>query len=96
MLSSGARGGEDPDVPEDTPLRKVEKMAVVGAGPWRGHHDEFPQRSIPVALLEMKQERSTEPCDHPQEYEASARKASHAQQLEERMALLEPTSPTTI
>jgi len=23
-----------PDVPEDTPLRKVEKMAVVGAGPW--------------------------------------------------------------
>jgi len=87
-----------PDVPEDTPLRKIEKMAVVGAGPWRGITMNFLSAGIPVTLLEMKQEALDRGlATIRRNYEASARKGRlSAQQLEERMALLEPTSPTTI
>ncbi len=83
-----------PDVPEDTPLRKIEKMAVVGAGTMGGGITmNFLGAGIPVALLEMKQEALDRGlATIRRNYEASARKGRlTAQQVEERMALLRPT-----
>ncbi len=83
-----------PDVPEDTPLRKIEKMAVVGAGTMGGGITmNFLSAGIPVALLEMNQEALDRGlATIRRNYEASARKGRlKAQQVEERMALLEPT-----
>jgi len=81
-------------VPEDTPLRRIEKMAVVGAGTMGvGITMNFLSAGIPVTLLEMKQEALDGGLAAiRRNYEASARKGKlSAQQLEERMALLEPT-----
>jgi len=83
-----------PDVPEDTPLRKIEKMAVVGAGTMGGGITmNFLSAGIPVTLLEMKQEALDRGlATIRRNYESSARKGRlTAQQLEERMALLKPT-----
>jgi len=83
-----------PDVPEDTPLRKIEKMAVIGAGTMgTGITMNFLSAGIPVTMLEMKQEALDRGIAAiRRNYEASARKGKlSAQQLEERMALLEPT-----
>ena len=83
-----------PDVPEDTPLRKIEKMAVVGAGTMGGGITmNFLSAGIPVTLLEMKQEALDRGlATVRRNYESSARKGRlTAQQLEERMALLKPT-----
>ncbi len=45
------------DVPESTPIRKVEKVGVVGAGTMgRGIAINFLNAGIPVALLEMQQD----------------------------------------
>ncbi len=83
-----------PDVPEDTPLRRIEKMAVVGAGTMGGGITmNFLGAGIPVTLLEMKQEALDRGlATIRRNYEASARKGRlTAQQLEQRMALLKPT-----
>src|SRR5213078_1853291 len=83
-----------PDVPEDTPLRKIEKMAVIGAGTMgTGITMNFLSAGIPVTMLEMKQEALDRGiATIRRNYEASARKGRlTSQQLEERMALLEPT-----
>jgi len=83
-----------PDVPEDTPLRKIGKVAVVGAGTMGGGITmNFLSAGIPVALLEMKQEALDRGlATIRRNYEASARKGRlTVQQLEERMALLKPT-----
>ena len=46
-----------PDSLVDTPLRKIEKMAVIGAGTMGGGITmSFLSAGIPVTLLEMKQE----------------------------------------
>src|SRR5574341_1620778 len=46
-----------PDVPEDTPVRKVEKVAVIGAGTMGGGISmNFLNAGIPVVILEMKQD----------------------------------------
>lgn len=46
-----------PDVPEDTPLRAVKKIAVIGAGTMGGGIAmNFLSAGIPVVMLEMKQE----------------------------------------
>jgi len=46
-----------PDVPEDTPQRKIEKVAVIGAGTMGGGISmNFLNAGIPVTILEMKQE----------------------------------------
>jgi 3-hydroxyacyl-CoA dehydrogenase len=83
-----------PDVPEDTPLRKIEKIAVIGAGTMgSGITASFLSAGIPVTLLEVKKEA----LDKGQAtirgiYEASAKKGRlTAQQVGERMALLTPT-----
>jgi 3-hydroxyacyl-CoA dehydrogenase len=83
-----------PDVPEDTPLRKIEKMAVVGAGTMGGGITmNFLSAGIPVALLEMKQEALDKGiATIRRNYEASAKRGRlNARQVEERMALLKPT-----
>src|SRR5881409_3919816 len=83
-----------PDVPEDTPLRKIEKMAVIGAGTMGGGITmNFLSAGIPVTLLEMKQEALDRGIAIIRgNYEASAKKGRlTAQQVEERMALLKPT-----
>ncbi|HET7764502.1 MAG TPA: 3-hydroxyacyl-CoA dehydrogenase NAD-binding domain-containing protein [Burkholderiales bacterium] len=83
-----------PDVPEDTPLRKIAKVAVIGAGTMgSGIAANFLAAGIPVILLEIKKEA----LDKGQatirgNYEASVKKGRlKPQQVEERMALLTPT-----
>src|SRR5262249_11974257 len=83
-----------PDVPEDTPLRKVAKVAVVGAGTrGSGITANFLSAGIPVVPREARKEA----VDRGQatirsNYEASAKKGRlKPQQVEERMALLKPT-----
>src|SRR5690606_14108097 len=45
------------DVPDSTPVRKIEKVAVIGAGTMGGGITMcFLNAGIPVTLLEMKQE----------------------------------------
>ena len=83
-----------PDVPEDTPLRKIEKVAVIGAGTMGGGITmNFLSAGIPVTLLEMRQEALDRGIAIIRgNYEASAKKGRlTAQQVEERMALLKPT-----
>ena len=46
-----------PDVPEDTPLREVKKVAIIGAGTMGGGIAmNFLTAGVPVVILEMKQE----------------------------------------
>jgi 3-hydroxyacyl-CoA dehydrogenase len=46
-----------PDVPEDTPQRKIERVAVIGAGTMGGGISmNFLNAGIPVTMLEMKPE----------------------------------------
>jgi 3-hydroxyacyl-CoA dehydrogenase len=83
-----------PDVPEDTPLRKITRVAVIGAGTMgSGITANFLTAGIPVTLLEVKKEA----LDKGQAtirgtYEASVKKGRlKPQQIDERMALLTPT-----
>ena len=83
-----------PDVPENTPLRKIEKMAVIGAGTMGGGITmNFLSAGIPVTLLEVNQEALEKGiATIRMNYEASAKKGRlTARQVEERMALLKPT-----
>jgi 3-hydroxyacyl-CoA dehydrogenase len=82
------------DVPEDTPVRKIGKVAVIGAGTMgSGITANFLTAGIPVILLEVKKEA----LDKGQAvirgiYEASAKKGRlTVQQVGERMALLKAT-----
>ena len=46
-----------PDVPEDTPQRKIQKVAVIGAGTMGGGISmNFLNAGVPVTILEMKQD----------------------------------------
>ena len=46
-----------PDVPETTPLRKIEKVGVIGAGTMGGGISmNFATAGIPVTILERQQE----------------------------------------
>ena len=83
-----------PDVPEDTPLRRIDKVAVIGAGTMgSGITVNFLSVGIPVVVLEAKKEA----LDKGQAvirgiYEASAKKGRlKPQQVEERMGLLKAT-----
>ncbi len=83
-----------PDVPEDTPTRKVERLAVIGAGTMGGGITmNFLNIGIPVTLLEMKQEALDRGiATIRKNYEGSAKKGRlTVQQVEERMALIKPT-----
>jgi 3-hydroxyacyl-CoA dehydrogenase len=83
-----------PDIPEDTPLRTVASVGVIGAGTMGGGITmNFLNVGIPVVLLEMKQEALDKGlATIRRNYENSARKGKLTQdQVEQRMALITPT-----
>ena len=83
-----------PDVPEDTPKRPVNSVAIIGAGTMGGGIAmNFLNAGIPVKMLEMKQEaldRGTGVMR--KNYEAQVKKGKLKQdKLDARMALLSTT-----
>jgi 3-hydroxyacyl-CoA dehydrogenase len=83
-----------PDVPADTPPRKVASVAVVGAGTMgAGIAMNFLSAGIPVTILETKQEALDRGvATLRRNYEASVKKGKlTAQKLEQSLALLAPT-----
>jgi 3-hydroxyacyl-CoA dehydrogenase len=84
-----------PDVPDSTPTRKVERVAVIGFGTMGGGIAmSFANAGVPVRVLESKPEaleRGMATCRH--NWEATAKKGRMTQaEVEQRMALLRPTS----
>jgi 3-hydroxyacyl-CoA dehydrogenase len=83
-----------PDVPEDTPQRKVEKVAVIGAGTMGGGISmNFLNAGIPVTILETTQEALDRGVGvMRRNYEAQVKKGKlQADKYEQRMALLKTT-----
>ena len=83
-----------PDVPEDTPVRPVAKVAVIGAGTMGGGIAmNFLNAGIPVVILEMKQEALDRGvATIRKNYEAQVKKGKLKQdKYEQRMALLATT-----
>ncbi|MBL8287400.1 MAG: enoyl-CoA hydratase/isomerase family protein [Rubrivivax sp.] len=83
-----------PDVPEDTPTRKVEKVAVIGAGTMGGGITmNFLTAGIPVTMLEMKAEALERGvATMRKNYEGQVKKGKlTADKLEQRMGLLKTT-----
>ena len=83
-----------PDVPEDTPVRAVNKVAVIGAGTMGGGITmNFLNAGIPVVMLETRQEALDRGvATMRKNYEAQVKKGKLAQtKYEERMALLSTT-----
>ena len=82
------------DVPEDTPLRLIKKLAVIGAGTMGGGIAmNFLNAGLPVVMLEMKQEALDRGlATIRKNYEAQVKKGKlKAEKCEERMALLSTT-----
>jgi len=83
-----------PDVPESTPQRKIEKVAVIGAGTMGGGISmNFLNAGIPVVMLEMKQEALDRGvATIRKNYESQLKKGKLKQdKLDQRMALLSTT-----
>ncbi|CAM2193082.1 3-hydroxyacyl-CoA dehydrogenase [Paraburkholderia kururiensis] len=83
-----------PDVPAGTPVRKIEKVAVIGAGTMGGGIAmNFANAGLPVTLLETKQEALDRGlATIRKNYEASVKKGKlNADSLEKRMALIRAT-----
>jgi 3-hydroxyacyl-CoA dehydrogenase len=83
-----------PDVPEDTPVRTIAKVAVIGAGTMGGGISmNFLNAGIPVTILETKQDALDRGiATIRKNYEAQVKKGKLKQdKLDERMALLSTT-----
>ena len=83
-----------PDVPEDTPKRKVEKVAVIGAGTMGGGISmNFLNAGIPVTILEMKQDALDRGiATIRKNYEAQVKKGKlKSDAYDKRMGLLKST-----
>ncbi|MBX3618430.1 MAG: enoyl-CoA hydratase/isomerase family protein [Rhizobacter sp.] len=83
-----------PDVPADTPVRDVKKLAVIGAGTMGGGIAmNFLNAGMPVVMLEMKQEALDRGvATIRKNYEAQVKKGKLKQdKLDQRMALLTTT-----
>jgi len=83
-----------PDVPADTPVRDVKKLAVIGAGTMGGGIAmNFLNAGIPVVILEMKQEALDKGVGVIRKnYEAQVKKGKLKQdKMDARMALLSTT-----
>src|SRR6059036_2808759 len=83
-----------PDVPEDTPVRKIEKVAVIGAGTMGGGISmNFLNAGIPVTIIEMKQEALDKGLAIIRKnYEAQVKKGKLKQdKYDQRMSLLKTT-----
>ena len=82
------------DVPDDTPVRNIATVAVIGAGTMGGGISmNFLNAGIPVRMLEMKQEALDRGiATIRKNYEAQVKKGKLAQEkYEQRMALLTTT-----
>ena len=83
-----------PGLPEDTPLRSIKKVGVIGAGTMGGGITmNFVSAGLPVVLLETKQEALDKGlATIRRNYETSMKKGKLTQaQLDACMALIEPT-----
>ena len=83
-----------PDVPADTPVRAIRKVAVIGAGTMGGGIAmNFMNAGIPAVMIEMKQEALDKGVGIMRKnYEAQVKKGKLKQdKLDERMALLSTT-----
>ncbi len=83
-----------PDVPEGTPQRQIDKVAVIGAGTMGGGISmNFLNAGIPVTMLEMKQEALDRGvATIRKNYESQVKKGKLKQdKLDARMALLTTT-----
>ncbi|MDP1953474.1 MAG: 3-hydroxyacyl-CoA dehydrogenase NAD-binding domain-containing protein [Polaromonas sp.] len=83
-----------PDVPEDTPKRDIQSVAVIGAGTMGGGIAmNFLNAGIPVKMLEMKQEALDKGLGIIRKnYEAQVKKGKLKQdKYEQRMSLLSTT-----
>ncbi|MFT4267592.1 MAG: 3-hydroxyacyl-CoA dehydrogenase NAD-binding domain-containing protein [Xenophilus sp.] len=83
-----------PDVPEDTPVRTIKTVGVIGAGTMGGGISmNFLNAGIPVTILETKQEALDRGiATIRKNYEAQVKKGKLKQdKYEERMALLSTT-----
>jgi 3-hydroxyacyl-CoA dehydrogenase len=83
-----------PDVPEDTPVRVIATVAVIGAGTMGGGISmNFLNAGVPVTMLEMKQEALDRGvATIRKNYEAQVRKGKLKQdKYDARMALLSTT-----
>ncbi|MGM9489867.1 3-hydroxyacyl-CoA dehydrogenase NAD-binding domain-containing protein [Ideonella sp. YS5] len=83
-----------PDVPEDTPLREVKKVAIIGAGTMGGGIAmNFLSAGVPVVMLEMKPEALERGvATIRKNYEAQVKKGKlKAEKYEGQMALLGTT-----
>jgi 3-hydroxyacyl-CoA dehydrogenase len=83
-----------PDVPDDTPVREIKSVAVIGAGTMGGGITmNFLNAGIPVKILEMKQEALDRGvATIRKNYEAQVKKGKLKQdKYDQRMALLSTT-----
>jgi 3-hydroxyacyl-CoA dehydrogenase len=83
-----------PDVPADTPVREVKKLAIIGAGTMGGGIAmNFLNAGMPVVMLEMKQEALDRGlATIRKNYEGQVKKGKLTQEkLDQRMALLSTT-----
>ena len=83
-----------PDVPADTPLRKIESLAVIGAGTMGGGIAmNFLNAGIPVKMLEMKQDALDRGvATIRKNYESQVKRGKLKQdKYEQRMSLLSTT-----
>jgi 3-hydroxyacyl-CoA dehydrogenase len=82
------------DVPDDTPQRKIDKVAVIGAGTMGGGISmNFLNAGVPVIMLEMKQDALDRGlATIKKNYEAQVKKGKLKQdKYEQRLALLTTT-----
>ena len=82
------------DVPDDTPVRRIEKLAVIGAGTMGGGISmNFLNAGIPVVMLEMKQDALDRGvATIRKNYESQVKRGKLKQdKYEQRMALLSTT-----
>ncbi len=83
-----------PDVPSSTPVRKIERVGVIGAGTMGGGIAmNFVNAGLPVTLLETKQDALDRGvATIRKNYEAQVKKGKlTVEKLEERLALIKPT-----
>ncbi|MCD2516669.1 3-hydroxyacyl-CoA dehydrogenase NAD-binding domain-containing protein [Massilia sp. G4R7] len=86
--------GKVPDVPADTPVRKIERAAVIGAGTMGGGIAmNFANAGIPVTILETRQEALDKGlATIRKNYENTVRKGKLTQEkCEQRMGLISGT-----
>jgi 3-hydroxyacyl-CoA dehydrogenase len=94
VFAAERAAGKLPDIPADTPLRKIASVGVVGAGTMGGGISmNFLNIGLPVVLLETAQETLDRGlATIRRNYENSARRGKlTAEQVEQRMALITPT-----